>query len=55
MPDFDTRKPPGTNETGRFRFPFGASRLRSMATASKRRILLMANALWGSLMANRDR
>jgi hypothetical protein len=55
MPDFDTRKPQGSDEPNRPRLPLAADRLRSLSSGGKRRILSRASTLRRSLMANRNR
>lgn len=55
MPDFDTRKPQGSNEPYRVRTTLIANRLRGLLRAGKLRFLSMASTLRSSLMANRLR
>src|SRR5215211_6473185 len=55
MPDFDTRKPQGSNERSRPRMRLITNRLSSLLSASKFRILSIASALRRSLIANRYR
>jgi uncharacterized protein YjbI with pentapeptide repeats/Tol biopolymer transport system component len=55
MPDFDTRKPQGSNEPNRPRMTLIANRLSTLLSASKDRILSMAGTLRRSLMSNKLR
>jgi len=55
MPDFDTRKPLGSNEPNRPRMALIANRLSSLLSAGKLRIPSMASTLSRSLIANRNR
>ena len=55
MPDFDTRKPQGSNEPNRPPMTLLANRLSRLLSASKGRILSMAGMLRHSLMANKLR
>ena len=55
MPDFDTRKPQGSNEPNRPRMTLIANRLSRLLSASKVRILSIASTLRRFLMANRLR
>src|SRR5215211_1712368 len=55
MPDFDTRKPQGSNEPNRPRMTSITNRLSGLLSASKHRILSIASALRRSLIANRYR
>jgi len=55
MPDFDTRKPQGSNEPNRPPMTLLANRLSRLLSASKGRILSMAGMLRHSLLANKLR
>jgi DNA-binding XRE family transcriptional regulator len=55
MPDFDTRKPQGSNEPNRVRTTLIANRLRGLLRAGKLRFLSMGSTLRSSLMANKLR
>src|SRR5215217_6670525 len=55
MPDFDTRKPQGSNEPNRPRMTSITNRLSSLLSASTFRILSIASALRRSVIANRYR
>src|SRR5215210_4690933 len=55
MPDFDTRKPQGSDEPNRPRMTLIANRLSRLLSASKVRILSIADTLSHSLMANKLR
>jgi len=55
MPDFDTRKPQGSDEPNSPRIQSIANRLSSLLTASKPRLLSMASTVRDSLIANRLR
>jgi hypothetical protein len=55
MPDFDTRKPQGSDEANRPRMTLIANRLSRLLSASKVRILSIASMLRDSLMANKRR
>jgi hypothetical protein len=55
MPDFDTRKPQGSDKPNRPRIQSIANRLSSLLTASKPRILAIASTIRRSLTANKVR
>jgi Tol biopolymer transport system component len=55
MPDFDTRKPQGSDEPNRPRMTLIENRLSRLLSASKVRILSIAGPLGRSLMANKLR
>ena len=55
MPDFDTRKPPGTNEPRRSRIQSIVNELRSLLTVTKHRLAFMVDALSILWVENRPR
>jgi Tol biopolymer transport system component len=55
MPDFDTRKPLGSDEPNRSRMPSSANGLRGLLTTIKLRIALLAGMVRRLSMANRRR
>jgi Tol biopolymer transport system component len=55
MPDFNTRKPQGSNQPNRSRLSSTANGLRGLLTTGKLRILLMAGTIRRFLVANRRR